>query len=574
MRLFTKLVFAVVLATSVVMIAGTQLASAQPTAMVTLWQITIPIGFNPNEQEADLKGVTSHVAAPGAPLTIATNIENSNNPGGPCGLIFWNPATNDFKDYGVTGGFTAGLDIDLTGPTLAGPGGATFQAGDTWVSVQTGFRPLYVNFKGSDNFRSYPVGTGGVNGVAVDQSSGKVWFTDEFSGTINRLDPTTDTVDTFLVGGTPHYLAVDKSGRAYGTVSLATVAGFQDAIVRIDPTATIGNVTAWPVGALSFSPSIVSSTFSTPDGIDLQSDGLVDFVETQSNEFGRLDPAGNMLAEITKPGVDEPQQIAASGSGAGAKAFATEAHGESTDIIEWPAASPVTPITATVAPVTTIPGHEDFTETPRRQTITPITVGVPGVDPPGIVRFTPMPPPAGGTSLADRDPSGITDVIATNKVAGSYLDEMFANNSAVYVLESEAIGPPPPPEEQPAAKVTGGGSVAVTGGKGTFGFVVQRKETNGPITGELQYNNHVTGANVHSIEFTDLSAATKPGPYSFGGTCSLKFPNVPAVEVTCHVEGQDMGEPGTSDSFTITYGVITEGGTLTGGNIYIHKAKT
>jgi hypothetical protein len=35
-----------------------------------------------------------------------------------------------------------------------------------------------------------------------------------------------------------------------------------------------------------------------------------------------------------------------------------------------------------------------------------------------------------------------------------------------------------------------------------------------------------------------------------------------------------MGEPGTSDSFTITYGVITEGGTLTGGNIYIHKAKT
>src|SRR5207245_2604707 len=157
----------------------------------------------------------------------------------------------------------AGLDVNLSGPIVTGPAGTifngvtaplpVFQPGDVWASVKTGATPLYVNFKGSDNFRRYFVGSGTVNGVVVDQTSGLVYFSDESLGTINQLNPVTNIVTTWVVGGIPHYLTVDPLGRVYGTVHMAIVAADlahpsgQDAIVRIDPSLTSSNVKSWPI---------------------------------------------------------------------------------------------------------------------------------------------------------------------------------------------------------------------------------------------------------------------------------------------------------------------------------------
>src|SRR6266851_8990469 len=78
------------------------------TATVSVWNITGPIGHNPDASREDVTGITGHVATATNPQSVAVAIDNSNNPQGPCGLIIWNPATNTFKDYGITGGFSSG----------------------------------------------------------------------------------------------------------------------------------------------------------------------------------------------------------------------------------------------------------------------------------------------------------------------------------------------------------------------------------------------------------------------------------------------------------------------------------
>src|SRR2546426_7817774 len=178
-----------------------------PPATVTVWPTVAgssgcPVapcpGLNPNSSRADITGLTAHVATMSAPLTVVTNFENIVHPGGPCGIDYWNPATNVHKWWGVSSGFTAGLDVNLSGPTVTGPAGIifngttaplpTFQPGGVWASVKTGATPLYVHFKGSNNFRRYFVGTTtSINGVAVDQSTGLIYFSEEALGTINQL---------------------------------------------------------------------------------------------------------------------------------------------------------------------------------------------------------------------------------------------------------------------------------------------------------------------------------------------------------------------------------------------------
>ena len=116
-------------------------------------------------------------------------------------------------------------------------------------------------------------------------------------------------------------------------------------------------------------------------------------------------------------------------------------------------------------------------------------------------------------------------------------------------------------------KITGGGSIAVPGNIGTFGFTVQRQTAGGSIQGDLQYVNHATGTKVHSVTFTSFSAADTTA--TFGGTCiSNGVPCSFTVEVT------DNGEPGVTDTFTISVsGRPTEGGTLRSGNIQIHQQR-
>jgi hypothetical protein len=113
--------------------------------------------------------------------------------------------------------------------------------------------------------------------------------------------------------------------------------------------------------------------------------------------------------------------------------------------------------------------------------------------------------------------------------------------------------------------VTGGGQVNVSGGKGNFGFNAKRDTTGGPITGQLEYQNHVSGSNVHSVSITTLSFAGNSA--TFSGSCTQN-----GSPCTFSVYCEDNGEPGSTDKFTISINSgPPQGGTLDKGNIQIHR---
>jgi streptogramin lyase len=563
-------------------------AGTLTSATVRLWplaDIANTVGFNPTESDDDVKGLTGHVATSTAQLTVVTLINNAfaQQPAaqdeGLTGLIFWNPQTNVFKWYLVEIGYSASLDINTGAPSFYGPAGDQFGApifgpGDVWASVEGPLgtpknptpTPLYVNFKGTNNFRHYQVPGAGLNGVAVDQTTGYVFFTDRNAGTINQLDPKTNMVTTWLVGGVPHYLAIDSWGKVFATVARATlVAGGQDAVVRLDP--TTNQVTAWPVpgGFDQFDPVAAGSATKVGNGIDIDGQGNVWFVETKSNEVARLEPSTNTITEFTKAGVNEPQQIAAAGSGANLQVFFTEANGESVSVVtpQHPG-TPVTPIPNTLVPTEFLTLFFDSIRTPQQTTIQPTDFPVPAVDP-EITRFTPMPaPPAPtGNDALPRNPGGLTDV-TQNGVLGAYFDPLFAGNSAVFRVIPQPAPANPPPGQAAFQKVTGGGWIPADNTRATFGFNVQRKQSTDPVQGQLQYVNHANGDNVHSVQITDLQI-TRPTA-TFSGTCTNR-----GAPCTFKVTVTDGGSAGSADSFSITgTGITPASGTLRGGNIVIH----
>ena len=154
------------------------------------------------------------------------------------------------------------------------------------------------------------------------------------------------------------------------------------------------------------------------------------------------------------------------------------------------------------------------------------------------------------------NPSGTGDSVVDNGPLPGGID--FAN-----WLSSPAGSTPCSPP--PSGKVTGGGQVNVLGGIGSFGF--NAKQSGGVGSGHLNYLNHFTGAH---LDCTVTAVTTLTGTTAeFSGTCS---PNSSSGSFQAHVE--DHAEPGKgADKFIITYGTpaVTEGGTLTSGNIQIHK---
>jgi hypothetical protein len=119
-----------------------------------------------------------------------------------------------------------------------------------------------------------------------------------------------------------------------------------------------------------------------------------------------------------------------------------------------------------------------------------------------------------------------------------------------------------------SGKVTGGGQVAVTGGKGSFGF--NAKSNGGVGSGHLNYLNHVTGAHLDcTVAFVTMLTTTTA---EFQGPCS---PQSAATSFMAHVEDNNDPAPGKgNDRFTITYGShVNEGGpgTIISGSIEIHQ---
>ncbi len=456
-----------------------------PHVTVTVWGITTPIGFNPNASVEDIGGLTLHVATSANPQSIVNNIENTTHPGGPCGMIFWNPVTNFFKWYGFGFGFQAGLSLNRSAPTKTDTGtGKTFQQGDVW-GTNTSCPGLLMNFRGSDNWRTYRNELGSFMstwGVQVDQTSGKIWFTEKFAGNITQLDPATNGATRFAIGGNPGYIAVDTAGRAY-TAKAAGSSGV-DEIVRVN--AGTGEVVRWalPAGALTS-----GFVFGTPNGISIDAAGNVWFAESSSSKIGRLSggpdgvlgTADDLICEFTKSGLANPQLIANTGSLGLSQAYFTEGAGNAASVLTQVEAigtcTTVAPTIATLTPATVTFAAVDFTEqdtasgcpcaacrSPLTATITPTTSDIPGLDGgcatgpggtcpgttttstglpiTGILRF-PFPSASPPTSVSQ--PSGMTGVVLPSTIFGSDI----SNNNLFEVKSDAIIAPPPPP---PGAK--------------------------------------------------------------------------------------------------------------------------
>jgi hypothetical protein len=114
-------------------------------------------------------------------------------------------------------------------------------------------------------------------------------------------------------------------------------------------------------------------------------------------------------------------------------------------------------------------------------------------------------------------------------------------------------------------KVTGGGNITQTiGGSGvTFGFNAQNTEKG--MKGSGTIIDHNAGVRVKIL---DVSTFSIVGTHAtFTGTAEVN-----GVVEKYRIDVDDLGEPGTGlDSFKVVTDSYGAGGTLSGGNIQVHK---
>jgi len=114
-------------------------------------------------------------------------------------------------------------------------------------------------------------------------------------------------------------------------------------------------------------------------------------------------------------------------------------------------------------------------------------------------------------------------------------------------------------------------SIANPGAQASFGFVIQ---AGSPPTGNLEYNDKPADVRIKAISYSGLGITSGAcGPNSratFAGSAEVTRMGVTTVE-NFTVRVDDCGEPGTADTFRISTTSYTNGGTLIGGNIQIHK---
>jgi hypothetical protein len=612
-------------------------AYADPMEVFTLWPLADAtddkhperlLGFNPAEAVSDPSGLTRRVTSSGQ-LTIvaAANTllhegrDSSGTPTtrGPNGLIYWNPVTNDFKTWGTNLGFAAGVDVNRSSATMTIPsrpsGATTFGAGDVWATIQAslGDGPLYVHLRGTNWFRYYqPVigvngGSFGAKGVSVDPSTGLIYFSDENApGTVNRLNPSTNVVTSWILGDFVHYLKA-RNGIVYVTVSNALAATGQDAVIRLDtnissPSASNPNISAWQLGLGNFCmPQCSPLTQDVPDGIDVEGNEVW-FAQTLRNSVARLSTSTDTLTEFFgHPGVNEPQQIGVQGGGTSVQSFFTEGDGEAISMVK-PKANvgvSVKPVAGVAPPIIqsaclpialALPNVCTFTDAyilPDSANIPPVIRQVPGIPSQGpngtIWRFPApaVPVDRGGDEAQTRHPSGITDANSMI-VYGTYLAPPIGGpvnndglpigsggNSAVFKAH-EPDGPPAtsPPPLLPLPgwrRISGNGAIAVVGSNrpASFAFVVERKQDGAPITGRFHYRNPARGETVisNAIQSVTFVATTA----TIQGTC-LK--NGAPCTFTAIV--QDNQVSSAVDMFTISGpGINTATGTLSRGDITI-----
>ncbi len=129
-------------------------------------------------------------------------------------------------------------------------------------------------------------------------------------------------------------------------------------------------------------------------------------------------------------------------------------------------------------------------------------------------------------------------------------------------LDADGIGDAcDPTQGSTPGKVTGGGWI--TTDKHTFGFVA-RSQDGGTPTGNLTYQDKGAGVTLKATSLESLVVAGTHATIAGTGT-------VDGVPVAFRVEVDDLGEPGRSDTFAISWSGYAASGTLNGGNIQIHR---
>ena len=92
--------------------------------------------------------------------------------------------------------------------------------------------------------------------------------------------------------------------------------------------------------------------------------------------------------------------------------------------------------------------------------------------------------------------------------------------------------------------------------------------------GNLEYNDKAADVRIKALSYSGLGiTAGTCGPNSratFAGSAEVTHLGVTTTE-NFTVRVDDCGEPGTADTFSISTTSYTNGGTLIGGNIQIHK---
>jgi len=112
---------------------------------------------------------------------------------------------------------------------------------------------------------------------------------------------------------------------------------------------------------------------------------------------------------------------------------------------------------------------------------------------------------------------------------------------------------------------TAGGFIVVDGSKANFGLNARNPAD---PSGHVNYVDHSIGLHVRSTDITSytiVNATTR----RIEGTAVLKD----GTPVTFVVIVMDLGEPGTSDTFSISLSSgYSASGTLAGGNVQVHPA--
>lgn len=181
-----------------------------------------------------------------------------------------------------------------------------------------------------------------------------------------------------------------------------------------------------------------------------------------------------------------------------------------------------------------------------------------------------------------------TEALKSFGIAATYMarihtaDGTFADDgkAGVAVNDFDPFGPPdnfvesftsrlaaPTPVSTEAAKVTGGGSLV--GSPANTGFVVQRKVTDGPVSGQWQFVNQATGDIVHSLSIADLEVTGNTAMFS--GTCrneSAPEGTPCSFRVTVQDNGQGANSP--PDTFSVAGTGFTGASGALDGNIEIH----